>query len=305
VAQKILRSFDEPFLIEGNEIYFSACIGIATYPECGDSAGDLLTNSSTAMQSAKIKGAGEVQFFTDSLNENYLDKISTESGLRDALATKSMPDASDILDGLEQGQLQTRYTYKILKEGCRQFVDWQASCPSRGDLTLVIPFPGFHLIDTDFIGSLNSALTSSGIKPQHLVLEIAETKADFKLREFLPLADEIAALGVNLSLNLFALPRTPLTHLFQLNLNTIQIDIRAMDSISDNPKNAIFFKSIVGMAHDLGIEVIADGIATQKEAALTTSLGVDNLMGELFRAAVDLDHIDHPQQRSSQSSTNR
>lgn len=336
MAQKILRSFNEPFLIEGNEIYSSACIGIATYPECGDTSGDLLTNSSTAMQSAKLKGTGEVQFFTDSLNENYLEKIGIESGLRDALAandlevsfspfyaagpgdvtgyyaalvwphaTKGMLDTSKMLDGLEQAQLQTRFTYKILKEGCRQFVDWQAGCPAKKDLTLVIQFPGFHLINTNFIGSLRSALTSSGIKPQHLVLEVAETKADFTLREFLPLADEIAALGVKLSLNLFTSPRTPLTHLFQLNLDAIRIDIRAMDSISDNPKSAIFFKSIVGMAHDLGIEVIADGIATLKEATLTTSLGVDNLMGELFKEAADVNHIDHPQQTRSQSSTNR
>ena len=336
MAQKILRSFDEPFLIDGNEIYSSACIGIATYPECGDTSSDLLTNSSTAMQSAKLLGTGEVQFFTDSLNENYLDKIGLESGLRDALAandlevsfspfytanreeitgyyaalvwphaTKGLQDTSKVLDGLEQAQLQTKFTYKILKEGCAQFVAWQKECLSRDDLTLVIPFPGFHLINTNFIGSLRSALTTSGIKPQQLVLEVAETKADFTLREFLPLADEISALGVKLSLNLFTSPRTPLTHLFQLNLDLIRIDIRNLDSITENPKSAIFLKSIVSMAHDLGIEVTADGITNQKEASLTASLGVNSVMGKLFETAQDTDHLNHPKQNRSQSSTNR
>ncbi|MGK0470177.1 MAG: diguanylate cyclase (GGDEF)-like protein [Candidatus Azotimanducaceae bacterium] len=334
MAQKILRSFDEPFLIEGNEIYSSACIGIATYPECGDTSAELLTNSSVAMQSAKTKGNGEVKFFTDSLNENYLDKIGIENGLRDALsagelevsytpyfasgpgevkgyyaslvwphATKGIIDTSKLLDGMEQAQLQTRFSYKILKEGCLQFVDWQKACPSREDLSLVIPFPGFHLINTNFIGSLRNALSSSGISPQHLILEIAETKADFTLREFLPLAEEISALGVKLSLNLFASPRTPLTHLFQLNLDTIRIDITVIESITDNPKSAIFFKSIVSMAHDLGIEVIADGMTTQKEATLATSLGVDGLKGDLLLTGENIKHQLPP--TSVQSSTNR
>lgn len=337
MAQKIQRSLDEPFLIDGNEIYSSACIGIATYPECGDTSAELLTNSSVAMQSAKLKGTGEVQFFTESLNENYLDKIGIENSLRDALAanelevkftpyfesvetlvtgyyaslvwphaTKGRLNTATLFDGLEQAQLQTRFTYKILKEGCTQFAEWQTGCPTREGLSLVIPFPGFHLINTNFIGSLRSALTSSGIQPNCLILEISETKADFTLREFLPLAEEVASLGVKLSLDLFASPRTPLTHLFQLNLDLIRLDIRAIDNISENPKSAIFFKSIVGMAHDLGIVVTADGIETQKEAKLAKSLGVDALMGNFLRSSEStLEGTSKTSPTTTQSSTNR
>lgn len=337
MAQKIQRSLDEPFLIDGNEIYSSACIGIATYPECGDTSAELLTNSSVAMQSAKSKGTGEVQFFTDSLNENYLDKIGVENGLRDALsanelevnfspfvdgiegsvtgyyasliwphATKGLIDTSTMLDGLEQAQLQTRFTYKILKEGCTQFVEWQKGCQSREELSLVIPFPGFHLINTNFIGSLRSAIGTSGIQPNSLILEISETKADFTLREFLPLAEEITALGVRLSLDLLASPRTPLTHLFQLNLDMIRLNIRAIDNILENPKSAIFLKSIVGMAHDLGVEVIADGIVNQREARLVKSLGVDAMMGEFLGDAENhLGDAGQSKLTTSQSSTNR
>ena len=335
MAQKIQRSLDEPFLIEGNEIYSSACIGIATYPECGDTSAELLTNSNTAMQSAKSKGTGEVQFFTDSLNENYLKKIGIENGLRDALsadelevnfspyfsnqdndvsgyyavlmwpASQGLMDASSMLDGLEHAQLQTRFTYKILKEGCSKFVESEQANPNQDQRSLVIPFPGFHLINTNFIGSLRSAIATSGIQPNRLVLEISETKADFTLREFLPLADEIAALGVRLSLNVFASPRTPLTHLFQLNLDMIRVDIRSIDSITENPKSAIFLKSIISMAHDLGIEAVADGIATQKEANVVRSLGADALMGELYNLGKSIETKTSSDLSISQSSTNR
>lgn len=338
VAQKIQSSFDEPFLIEGNEIYSSACIGIATYPECGDTTADLLTNSSVAMQSAKRKGTGETQFFTDSLNENYLDKLSIENGLREALtanqlkinfqpycaaqggevkgyyaaltwpqSNKGWLDASKLLDGLEQAQLQTRFTYKILKEGCRHFVDFQKAAPDRDHLSLVIPFPGFHLINKNFIGSLRSALTNSGIEPQRLILEVSETKADFTLREFIPLAEEISSLGVKLALNLLATPRTPLTHLLKLNLDAIRLDINAIDNMSDNPKSAIFLKSIISMAHDLGIEVLADGISDEKVLHLVASLGVDYQMGEAVRDETGIADPNESamQTLQNQSSTNR
>lgn len=335
MAQKIQSSFDEPFLIEGNEIYSSACIGITTYPECGDTSADLLTNSSVAMQSAKEQGTGQVQFFTNSLNENYLDKSSIENGLRDALAsnqlkinfrpycaannneirgyyaspvwphaTRGWLEASKLLDGLEQAQLQTHFTYKILKEGCKRFVEWQRQDSSRVETSLVLSFPGFHLINSNFIGSLRSAITTSEIQPQRLVLEISETKADFTMREFLPLAEEISALGVKLALNLFATPRTPLTHLFKINLDGIRLDIHAIDDMSENPKSAIFLKSIISMAHDLGIEVLADGINTEKQRHLVASLGVNFLMGNDIQDNAGLTEDLTPPESVDQSSTN-
>ena len=93
------------------------------------------------------------------------------------------------------------------------------------------------------------------------------------------MAEEISALGVKLALNLFATPRTPLTHLFKINLDGIRLDIHAIDDMSENPKSAIFLKSIISMAHDLGIEVLADGINTEKQRHLVASLGVNFLMG--------------------------
>lgn len=311
IAQKILRGLDEPFLIDGNEIFTSASIGIATYPECGDSSAELLTNSSIAMQTAKSNGRHGIQYFTDSLNHNYLDKIELEAQLRDALAEdkleinfqafvqadqssvkgyyaslqwqhpeKGLIDAAEMLDSLDQVQLQTRLIYKILKQGCAQFVSWKLLDPARLDLSLIIPFPAFHMINGNFTSNLKNALDNSGMEPAQLILEISETNFDFSLREFQVMTKEIAELGVKLSLNLFSSPKTPLTHLFQLDLDTIRVDISTMQDIVQNPKSAIFFKSIISMAHDLGIEVIADRISQDKEVTLVRSFGVDALMGK-------------------------
>lgn len=313
VAQKILRGLDEPFLIDGNEIFTSASIGIATYPECGDTSAELLTNSNIAMQTAKTNGRHGIQYFTDSLNLNYLEKIELEAQLREALAgdnleinfqafvnpnksivkgyyaslqwqhpDKGLIDASELLNGLDQVQLQTRLIYKILKQGCAQFVSWKLLDPARADLLLIIPFPAFHMINANFPLNLKNAIDNSGINPNQLLLEISETNFDFSMREFQSLTKEIAKLGVKLSLNLFSSPKTPLTHLFQLDLDTIRIDISTMENLPANPKSAIFFKSIVSMAHDLGIEIIADHLNSEKEGTLIKSLGADSLMGPII-----------------------
>ncbi|MBV1879382.1 MAG: EAL domain-containing protein [Pseudomonadales bacterium] len=314
-AKKIQKSLDEPFLIDGNEIFTSATIGIATYPECGDTSAELLTNASIAMQSAKTASKHNIRFFTDSLNQNYLNQIELEADLREALTddliefkfqpyvaedstpigyytsilwqhkVKGLIDATEMLDTLDQQNLQTQLIYKMLREGCAQFVAWKQLHSSRANLKLIIPLPAFHIINTSFSNNLKSAINDSGIDPAHLMLEINETKFDFNLREFNSLANEISQLGVKLSLNLFSSPQTPLTHLFRLNLDMIRINIHAMEDLIEHPKSAIFFKSIISMAHDLGIEVIADGIDQLRQATLVQSLGADAIMGKYVAPA--------------------
>ena len=274
------------------------------------------------MQTAKSNGRHGIQYFTDSLNLNYLEKIELEAHLREALAEdklevnfqafvqpensevkgyyaslqwqhpdKGLIDAAELLDGLDQVKLQTRLIYKILKQGCSQFVSWRLLDPARSDFILAIPFPAFHMINNNFVSNLKNALQNSGMDPKQLTLEISETNYDFSLVEFKQLIKEIAELGVKLSLNLFSSPKTPLTHLFQLDLDTIRVDISTIDNILDNPKSAIFFKSIVSMAHDLGVEVIADKVAIDKEATLVKSLGADALMGEFVGSPLPISEL--------------
>lgn len=321
-AQKIQKQLDEPFLIDGNEIFTSASIGIATYPECGDSSSELLTNSNLAMQTAKQNGRHGILFFTDSLNENYLEKVEFEAEIRDALAKdqlqiffqaylsrqqeitghyatllwqhpeRGLIDVTDTLQSIEQNQIQTKLTYKLLRDGCIQYKKLLERTVANLDLKLVIPFPAYHMINSNFLSNLKAALEDSQLSPSQLMLEINESKVDFNLHEFKDLARSIADLGVHLALNLFSTPKTPLTHLFQLDLDAIRIHLSALDELEESPKSTIFLKSITGMAHDLGIEVIVDGITTEKQASILQGLKIDKMMGEYFSEASRLNYPD-------------
>ena len=265
------------------------------------------------MQIAKANGRHGIQFFTDSLNQNYLHKIEREGDFRDALAKDrlqvsfrpfvaahdrtrlgyymglnwdhpelGLTDASETIAAMENNQIQTRLTYKLLHDGAAQYQQRVREEGKEGLYSLIIPFPAYQLLNSNFISNLKNALQTSGIAANNLILEINETRADFNLGEFRNLGVQIAALGVKLALNLFSSPKTPLTHLFQLDLDAIRISLQSLDSITENPRTAIFMKSITSMAHDLGIEVIVDGVSSSKEASLVKGLGVDALMGSFI-----------------------
>jgi diguanylate cyclase (GGDEF)-like protein/PAS domain S-box-containing protein len=314
-AQKIQKQLDEPFLIDGNEIFTSATIGIATYPECGDSSSELLTNSNLAMQSAKQNGRHGILFFTDSLNENYLEKVELEAEIRDALANdqlqiffqpylsrnlevtghyatliwqhteRGLINVTETLQNIEQNQIQTKLTYKLLHDGCVEYKRWLKHTAADLKLKLVIPFPAYHMVNSNFLSNLKAALDDSKLSPSQIMLEINETKVDFNLHEFKDLARSISDLGVHLALNLFSTPKTPLTHLFQLDLDAVRVHLSALDDLQESPKSTIFLKSITSMAHDLGIEVIIDGITTDKQASILRGLEIDMLMGSHFSDA--------------------
>lgn len=312
-AQNILKSLDEPFLIGGNEIFSSVSIGIATYPECGDTTGDLLTNSSTAMQIAKDNGRHGIQYFTDSLNQNYLEKINREGEFREALAKNLLQlrfqpfisagnenilghymsliwdhadriglDATDIISGMENNQIQAKLTHKMLSDGVQKYNEFRLANLNDTKTALVIPFPAFQLMNSSFVNNLRSVLAHNNLPPGQLILEINETRADLNLKDFQVHAKQIAVLGAKLALNLFSNPKTPLTHLFQIDLDIIRINLKDIDPITQDPRSVIFIRSITNMAHDLGIEVVVDGITNDAEVELLRSIGIDGLMGERF-----------------------
>jgi diguanylate cyclase (GGDEF)-like protein len=313
VAQNILKSLDEAFLIDGNEIFSSVSIGIATYPECADTTGDLLTNSSIAMQIAKDNGRHGIQYFTESLNQNYLEKIDREGEFREAVAKdllelrfqpfisadeehvlghymsliwdnpdRTSVDATDIISGMENNQIQAKLTHHMLTDGVRKYNEFRLANLTDTNTALVIPFPAFQLMNTSFINNLRSVLAHNDLPAGQLILEINETRTDLNLKDFQVLAKQIAELGAKLALNLFSSPKTPLTHLFQIDLDILRIDLRDIDPVAENPRSVIFIRSITNMAHDLDIKVIIDGVSNDTEVDLLRAIGVDGLMGERF-----------------------
>jgi EAL domain-containing protein (putative c-di-GMP-specific phosphodiesterase class I) len=137
-------------------------------------------------------------------------------------------------------------------------------------------------MNPSFINNLRSVLAHNDLPAGQLILEINETRTDLNLKDFQVLAKKIAKLGAKLALNLFASPKTPLTHLFKIDLDILRIDLRDIDPIKQDPRSVIFIRSITNMAHDLDIKVIIDGVSNDTEVELLRSIGVDGLMGERF-----------------------
>lgn len=304
-AESIQAMLDDVFLIDGTEIYSSASIGIATYPECGDTASELLTHATLALQAAKESGRHGIQFYTEALNQNYLRKAQFETGLRTALADDNISieyvpvyeHASATVIGhqarvawdaderysteelpslVHSATLLTKLTYTTLSLACENYAGRRAA-PDADHLQLMVPLPAFHMLTPSFVPTLKECLRSSGLSPEALILEIVTTEVDVNLMELTRLSEAVSALGVRLALTLYAGNRTPITHLLSLDIHTIRLDQNLIAGVLTDPRTSIFCKGVITMAHELGVRVIADGVGSDHQAQFLTMLGCDGV----------------------------
>jgi diguanylate cyclase (GGDEF)-like protein len=303
-AQRIQAAIDEPFLIDGHEIFAGASIGIATYPECGETATMLVTNANHAMTSAKADSRHAIRFYTDAMHQHYLDNVAFQSETREAMtgdafnvrflpiiradgevggqqATLSWDhpvrgrlDAHHLLAHLQQPQLATPVFNHLLDQACEQM----AGVTSDQNEFLVVPISIFQLLNPGFEDRLLSALATNGFSPNRLILELEDELLDVYYNNIVRVLEEVATVGIRTSLNLFAKQKTGLLHLLKLNLNFLKLEQHALGDPYEDPRRSTFAHGLMAMAHSLGIEVIIDAIETPGLSRLMWDLDADYVL---------------------------
>lgn len=318
-AQKIHKSLDEPFLIDGHEIFTSASIGIATYPECGNDSRSLLTNGNRALQNAKRNGRHRIEFFTVELNRYYLEKIELECELRQALSEdllflhfrpiiemssneivgheamlrwshpdEGAMDGTSLLREIEQPHMITQLSRWIFHHACYEYAEWIQEDPSRHDMSLTISLPAFHLVNKGLTDLLTDSIADSELNPANLNLRITECDQDVHLAEFSQVINKISNLDVKLSLSMDSSARAPISSLLALDLDSIKIERTFTADVLDDPRSAIFIKALIAMAHNLGMQVTADGVDTAKHASFLRAIACDYVQGNIYQPAAPL-----------------
>ena len=318
-AQRIQRSLDEPFLIDGHEIFTGASIGIATYPECGDDSRSLLTNGDRALQNAKRNGRHRIEFFTTELNRYYLQKIELECELRRALSEEHLflhfrpimemssnevagheailrwshteedgIDAASLLKEIEQPHMITQINRWMFHHACYEYSEWIQCDPSRHRMSLTISLPAFHVVNVGLIDLLTASLSDSDLDPANLNLRITECDQDIHPAEFSQMVNKISNLGVRLSLSMASSARASISSLLAMDLDSIKIERSFTADVLDDPRSAIFVKGLIAMAHNLGMQVTADGVDSDRHESLLRSLACDHVQGNIYQPPAPL-----------------
>jgi len=312
VARRIHQSITQPFSLSGNKISIEVNIGIAPCDAEYNTPEEILRDADIAMHYAKEKGNG-FAVFTKELRHRFLEKIRFEMDLRNALERNELsmhyqPIVS-ISDGrligfeallrwhhsefgnippnkfipvAESSGLILPITVWILGETTKQVAEWQKIGPEYSDLMMSVNISGKHLSNDDLIDDVENALAESGILAATLKLEVTESSAMENAEHTINLLNRLKQTGVQLSIDDFGTGFSSLSYLQRLPFDTLKIDRSFVYSVGENGENSEILQTIISLAKNLKMRVIAEGIETHSQLGVLRNLGCDYGQGYLL-----------------------
>ena len=310
LAQRIIAAIDEPLLIDGYEQFVTTSIGIAIFPNDGDDADALIKHADVAMYRAKERGRNTHQFFTPSLAASLRTRLSQEKSLRKALERDEFVlhyQPQFELDGERLVSLEALVRWQhphlgligpdqfipsaemsglivelgdwVLETACRQMRAWQAVVP---DLRLAVNLSARQFHQTALTGKIRDLLRRTGLQPDHLEIEITESVAMSDAAISIQIIEDLGRAGVRLAVDDFGTGYSSLGYLRRFRLDSLKIDKSFVREILVEPDDATIVRTVIGMAHSLGLEVCAEGVETAEQLAFLRAQGCDRVQGFLY-----------------------
>jgi diguanylate cyclase len=311
LARRIVDVLNEPFEYGGDNVHFTASIGITLHPiDEGDSA-QLLKNAELALYRAKDNGRNAFRFYDAAMNRSVKNRRIVETQIRraldhdqftlhfqpnidshsgevvgsEALIRWNSPDRGLVYPGefipiAEESSMIASIGEWVLRKACAQASEWRANgrAPSR----VAVNLSPMQFRRADFGDTVIRILDESGLEPEDLELEITENvvMADFKSTE-----NSLKALydhGVRLVIDDFGTGYASLTYLKRFPVYKLKIDRSFVSEVNSNPDDAEIAKAIIKMAHSLKLRVVGEGVETSGQKEFLSQRDCDELQGYLF-----------------------
>jgi diguanylate cyclase (GGDEF)-like protein/PAS domain S-box-containing protein len=323
VADRMLETLTEPFEVEDRELYLSASIGI-TMAAAGAQPGEVIRDADAAMYRAKAEGKGRHAMFDAKLHEAAVARLELETRLRrglsgdeteptglqvvyqpivrsgngelagfEALARWQDPDGrmlrpDQFIPVAEETGLIYALGRLVLHESCRQLAAWRAH--GADDLRMNVNISGRQLLEPGFVDEVAQALRDHGLEPDALRLEITETEAaaDYAAVR-LALEAILEATGVKAHLDDFGTGTSSLTFLRGFPGDALKIDRSFVQAMRSDEGAFQIVKAILGLAHNMGMEVVAEGVETTWHLDTLRELGCDYAQGFLIARPLSRD----------------
>ncbi len=310
VARKVLRAMSEPFAIDGHELQISPSIGIAMYPDDGDSIDALFKSADMAMYAAKESGRANYQFFTPDLNKRASERLWLESNLRHALADNEMElhfqpqfsvdgrrlvgaealvrwrrrDGQLVLPGqfipvAEDTGLIVQLGDWVLGEACRRAAELHAQ---GHRLLIAINLSAVQMRRPGLADRVAFWLAAYDLPPECLELEVTESvlmdDSDMVATAFARLRE----MGVALAIDDFGTGYSSLSYLKRFRVDKLKIDRSFVLGLTDGSDGGAITEAIIGMARSLNMQTIAEGVETEEQFGFLARLGCDQIQGYLL-----------------------
>ena len=316
-AERIREHLNTPFNLSGHEVFISASIGIALNQTASEVPEEILRNADTAMYRAKDQGRGCFELFDKGMHARNAALSQLESGLRHALARNEFSVHYQPIISLETWRINgfealLRWEHPehgyisplkfipvaeetgliieigqwVLREACQQLKMWQEQFPSNPPLSISVNLSGKQFSQPDLIECISQILTETGLDASSLKIEITESAIIENLDAAAMMLKRIKALGIRLSLDDFGTGYSSLSYLHRFPIDTLKID-RSFVSRINLPKNAEIVKTILTLAKNLGMDVVAEGVETREQVLQLTGLNCEYVQGYLLSKPID------------------
>lgn len=314
IAEKILAEFKDPFKIDEHELFVSGSIGIAVYPEAGETMESLIKSADLAMYCVKDRGKNGYEFFNEAMNEISTARLIIERDLRKALANNELkvcyqPQVNASTEKIVGFEALVRWQHSenglifpdefipiaeetglildvgnyVLETACRDLASWRAEGVEK--IRVSINFSASQVDQDDFIHRIVDTLQRYELPGSCLEVEITENIIMNDMSHVVQKLRKLTTLGIKIAIDDFGTGYSSLSYLQQFPINTLKIDKSFVGSIHVNEGGTSIVDAIVAMAHGLKLNLIAEGVETDPQLEYLKSLGCAEIQGWLFGKA--------------------
>ncbi|MCH8346206.1 MAG: PAS domain S-box protein, partial [Chloroflexi bacterium] len=311
VAERVLDALRQPWELNGHEFRITASIGIAMFPNDGEDADSLLRNADTAMYRAKDQGRDNYKLYTPAMNTRIVERLALENSLRhglergeflvyyqpqvdiasgrivgmEALVRWQHPERglvfpAEFIPVAEETGLIVPLGEWVLRTACAQNKAWQAA--GYPPMRVAVNLSARQFQQRDLVEVVDEVLKETGLEARWLQLEITEGIAMQDVESNIAVLRELRQMGVQIAIDDFGTGHSSLSYLSRLPIDVIKIDQSFIQDLTTDPNGAAIARSIIVMAHNLKLKVIAEGVETEEQLAFLKKRRCDEMQGYLF-----------------------
>ncbi|HEX4950372.1 MAG TPA: EAL domain-containing protein [Blastocatellia bacterium] len=325
VAERVQKILSVPIPLDEREVFTTVSIGITLSSSQSECAEDLLREADTAMHRAKLNGKARFEIFDPQMREQAMRLMQLESDLRRALSRNEFVLYYQPIFSFETGRLAgfeslIRWNHPekgfigpgefipiaedngminpigrwVLQESCRQMRDWQKKFSGKLPLTISVNLSGKQFSQPNLIEIIAGILKDTELPAPFLKLEITETVIMENADSAADMLNELKALGSQLAIDDFGTGYSSFSHLHRFPIDTLKIDRAFVSRMDVSLESSEIVRTILTLAHNLKMSVVAEGVETASQIKQLRSLGCDYGQGYYFHrpmAAADAEAL--------------
>jgi len=319
VAEQLLDALKPPIQIAEHDLYVSASVGIAIFPDDGDEGTSLMKSADMALYRAKELGRNNYQVFEPKLNKRVMERLVLEKHLRRAihkrefflhyqpqydLKTGKMRGVEALVRWKQGGDVVSPAKFIpiaeecglivplgrwVLKEATRQCVEFN----KRSDemLRICVNVSALQIQRPNFANEVSQILHEAGLSPKQLVVELTESALMQQPEQGSYAMEQLQQMGVGIAMDDFGTGHSSLNHVSVLPISLIKIDRSFVQSCEKRKTDAAIITAIITMGHALGLKVLAEGVETEEQASTLRARGCDEVQGYLYCVPVSAERM--------------